>query len=289
MIDMDKKTSADNTTISEAAEILVVVSADGKTSIKPKISIKNIKLNEPTIIVAFPGPGMVGSIAANYIIEQLHMHQIAFVDSEFIIPGIIYIGRKLRHPFRIYADNDGKICIILSDIPIIRTGIHSVLSTVVKWIKKYNAKEVILLDGFPVEGIPGPDRKTVVLSSDVKAAYNDGGLQFIDDDSSDSHFMAFVEGISGGFLASCLSDEIRCTGLYIPASNGIPDSEGAALLIESIDSIRQGILDINTSPLRQKGEKTRRQMEDLIKVMLAQQQKQQEQGQLKAREERMYT
>ncbi|MGC2427159.1 MAG: PAC2 family protein [Nitrososphaeraceae archaeon] len=241
-------------------------------------------------MVAFPGPCMVGSIAANYIIEQLRMHQIAFVDSEFIIPGIIYIGGKLRHPFRIYADNDGKICIILCDIPIIRTGIHSVLSTVVKWIKKYNPKEVILLDGFPVEGIPGPDRKTLALSSDVKAAYNDGGLQPIgDDDDSDSKFMAFVEGTSGGFLASCLSDEIRCTGLYIPASNGIPDSEGAALLIESIGSLRHGILDINTSPLRRKGEKTRRQMEDLIKVMLAQQQKQQEQGQPNARVERMYT
>ncbi len=127
MIDMDKKTSADNTAISEAAEIVTVVSsADGKTSIKPKTTIKNIKLNEPTTIVAFPGPGMVGSIATNYIIEQLRMHQIAFVDSEFIIPGIIYIGGKLRHPFRIYADNDGKICIILCDIPIIRTGIHSV-------------------------------------------------------------------------------------------------------------------------------------------------------------------
>ncbi|MGC2427158.1 MAG: hypothetical protein WA421_08990 [Nitrososphaeraceae archaeon] len=40
MIDMDKKTSADNTAISEAAEIVTVVSsADGKTSIKPKTTI----------------------------------------------------------------------------------------------------------------------------------------------------------------------------------------------------------------------------------------------------------
>jgi hypothetical protein len=56
MIDMDKKTSADNTAISEAAEIVAVVSsADGKTSIKPKTTIKNIKLNEPPLLLLFQG------------------------------------------------------------------------------------------------------------------------------------------------------------------------------------------------------------------------------------------
>ena len=123
--------------------IMDEVLTDGKTSAKPiayTMSTANERqhppgryertnLKEPTMIVAFPRPGMVGSITANYIIEHLHMHEIAFVESEFIIPGIIYIGGKLRHPFRVYANDDGTICVILCEIPILAAGIYSVLNT----------------------------------------------------------------------------------------------------------------------------------------------------------------
>jgi uncharacterized protein len=265
------------------------VITDGKTSVKPippTVSVENgghhdrIGLKEPTIIVAFPGPGMVGSITANYIIEYLHMHEIAFVESEFTIPGIIYIGRKLRHPFRIYANNEGTICVVLCEIPIVATGIYSVLNTVLKWIVKHNTKEVIVLGGFPMEGIPGPDRKAMILSSDnIKAAYSDGTLQPIED----NNIMIFVEGISAGLLASCISNGIKCRGLFIRASNSIPDPEAAAMLIETINMLGHNLLNIDVTPLRQKGEHIRRQMEELIKVMLTQQEHSQIRGQ------RMYT
>lgn len=51
----------------------------------------NSKLTYPVLIVGFSGPGMIGSIT-QYIIEQLQMHQISYVDSEFILPAVIYIG-----------------------------------------------------------------------------------------------------------------------------------------------------------------------------------------------------
>ena len=81
------------------------------------------------------------------------------------------------------------------------------LNTIVKWTVKYNAKEVIVLGGFPVEGILRPDRKTMILSSgNIKAAYVDGALEPIEDNNS----MIFVEGISVGLVAPCLSNGIKC-------------------------------------------------------------------------------
>lgn len=276
------------------------VVTDGKTSIKPITSIisidnreqhvpkeyKETSLKKPTIIIAFPGPGMVGSITVNYIIERLHMHEIAFVESEFIIPGIIYIAGKLRHPFRIYSNNDGNLCIILCEIPIITTGIYSVLNTIVKWALRHKATEVIVLGGLGVDGIPSPDRKTLILSSgNIKAAYTVDGSQPVEE--NENNFMVFMEGISAGLLASCLSNGIKCRGLLIPASNSIPDPEGAAMLIEAINSLRHHLLNIDVRPLREKGENMKKRMEDLIKVMLAQQQ--QQQGQLGTGRQRMYT
>jgi uncharacterized protein len=264
---VNKKDYAETPTTMET-----VSSYDGKTVIKPVTNIDRIKLDEPTIIVAFPGAGMVGSISANYIIEQLGLHQIAFVDSEFAIPGIIYIGGKLRHPFRLYASNDGKICVILCEIPVVSRGIHSVLSTLVKWAKNYNAREMIVLDGFPREGIPPPARRAWILSSDRGIAYTNRGLQPISNvDSRSNNVMIFVEGISGGLLASCLSNGIKCKGVFVPSPNTMPNPEGAAILIDSINALGYRLLNLDSQPLRKKGEKMRGQMGDLIRVMLAQQ------------------
>jgi hypothetical protein len=57
-----------------------------------------VNLNSPLLIAGFPGPRLIGSISTSYIIESLNMQQIACVESEFIMPGVIYVDGKLRHP-----------------------------------------------------------------------------------------------------------------------------------------------------------------------------------------------
>ena len=67
-----------------------------KTTIKPlaKIIQGRKKLNSPILIAGFPG--LVGSISTSYIIDRLHMNQIACVESEFIVPGVIYAEGSLK-------------------------------------------------------------------------------------------------------------------------------------------------------------------------------------------------
>lgn len=74
---------------------------EGKTRVKPlaKVVQGEKKLDSPILIAGFPGAGLVGSISTSYIINKLHMNQIACVESQFIVPGVIYAQGKLRHPF----------------------------------------------------------------------------------------------------------------------------------------------------------------------------------------------
>lgn len=149
---------------------------NGKTRVRPIIAAvrrSKIKLNNPILIAGFPGPGLVGSISTSHIIEQLHMHQIACVESEFIVPGVIYIAGKIRHPFRLYSNQEGNVCVLVCEAPIMIHGIHSVLDTVVKWVKDNKVREVIVLEGIPVEGIPDSSRKPMILSSDIRGDNND--------------------------------------------------------------------------------------------------------------------
>ena len=117
------------------------------------------------MIAGFPGPGLVGSISTSYIIDKLNMHQIACVESEYISPGVIYVDGKLRHPFRLYANKEGNVCVLVCEAPIIINGIHSVLNTVMDWAIKNAIQEVLVLDGIPVQGIPRPDRQPIILGS----------------------------------------------------------------------------------------------------------------------------
>jgi uncharacterized protein len=255
--------------------------SNGKTRVRPitaAIRRSKIKLNNPILIAGLPGPGLVGSISTSHIIEQLHMHQIACVESEFIVPGVIYIGGKIRHPFRLYSNQEGNVCVLVCEAPIMIHGIHSVLDTVIKWVKDNEVREVIVLEGIPVEGIPDSSRKPMVLSSDIRednndSLYKDDSEEKNDFSSSSSSNTTFIAGISGGLLSSCLSNGIACKALLIPTSSGIPDPEGAAILIESISNITDNYLlkRIDARQLREKGAILKRRMIDTIRAVREQQ------------------
>ncbi len=257
---------------------------DGKSQLKPltKVIGKKAKLNKPIFVAGFPGAGMVGPISTSYIIEKLHMHQIACIESEFIVPGVIYVGGKLRHPFRLYANAEGTVCVLVCESPIMVQGIHSVLDTVMKWGVSAEVTEVIVLDGIAMQGMFEGKREPMILSSDGLAIDNANLLH--DEGYNNKHSLfstAFIGGTAGGLLSSCLSNGIACKALLIEATSGIPDPEGAAILIESFSKLSGSkYLKIDTKELREQGAELKRRMEQIMRSVREQQQAQgQQQGQ----------
>jgi uncharacterized protein len=260
----------------------------GKTSIRnvARVVQAKKKLRSPILIAGFPGAGLIGSITTSYMINKLNMSQIACVDSEFIVPGVIYAQGKLRHPFRLYSNKEGDVCILVCEAPIIIHGMHSVLDTVMKWALDKNVREVIVMDGIPTDGLPEPKRTPIILSSDGTKA---DAASLIDDISlgmennntpnddgygNDSYMTtAFIGGMAGGILSSCLSNGIASKALLIPAPRGIPDPEGAALLIEELSKITNSqLLKIDTQQLRKQGASLKSRMEKIMQSYAEQQQ-----------------
>jgi uncharacterized protein len=231
------------------------------------------------------------------------MNQIACVESEFIVPGVIYAEGKLRHPFRLYSNEEGNVCVLVCEAPIIIQGMYSVLNTVMKWALNNKVKEVIVLDGIAIEGFPDPNRTPMILSSDGRKA-DAANLIHEDktditnkeekdhDDSTVYSTTAFIGGIAGGILSSCLSNGIASKALILPAARGIPDPEGAAILIESLTKVMDNEnLKINTQQLREQGASLKKRMEGIVQSFMEQEQgkeKQQGQGSPRTREEVMY-
>src|SRR5215210_4735495 len=282
--------------------IVKEVITDGKSQVKPltKVIQSDAKLNTPILIAGFPGAGMVGSISTSYIIEKLRMHQIACVESDFIVPGVIYVGGKLRHPFRLYANEEGTVCVLVCESPIMIQVIHSVLDTVMKWALNAKSTEVIVLDGISIQGMFEGQREPMILSSDGQVADNANLLHDEEynnnnnnnnnrnsnknnnnNNNNNSFFnTAFIGGTAGGLLSSCLSNGVACKALLIAATSGIPDPEGAAILIESVAKIADNeSLKIDTRELREQGADLKRRMEQIMRSVQDQQQQQQQQQQ----------
>ncbi|HEY9387223.1 MAG TPA: PAC2 family protein [Nitrososphaeraceae archaeon] len=265
---------------------------EGKTTIRPlaKVVQKKKRLDSPILIAGFPGPGLVGSISTSYIINKLHMDQIACVESEFIVPGVIYAEGKLRHPFRLYSNEEGSVCVLVCEAPIMIQGMYSVLDTVTKWALNNKVKQVMVLDGIAVEGIPNLKRTPIILSSDGEAADAASLIQDVEEELNNKEEQteddagrnvypttAYIGGLAGGLLSSCLSNGLASKALLISATRGIPDPEGAAILIESLDKITDNkSLEIDTQHLRKQGATLRTRMEKIIQSLHGQQQ--QEEG-----------
>jgi len=172
---------------------------------------------------------------------------------------------------------------------------HSVLDTVMKWALNNNVKEVMVLDGIAIEGLPDSKRTPIILSSDGRQA-DDSSL--IDDGNNNTKnnladkagteeedrqgaenagsvypTTAFIGGIAGGILSSCLSNGIASKALIITAPRGIPDPEGAAVLIESLaKTTDKESLKIDTEQLRKQGVSLKKRMEKMIQSFVEQQQ-----------------
>jgi len=288
----------------------MIMSSTSPTIIRTMSDINNLQKNKSILIAGFPGPGLVGSISTSYIIDKLNMHQIACVESEYISPGVIYVDGKLRHPFRLYANKEGNVCVLVCEAPIIINGIHSVLNTVMDWAIKNTIQEVLVLDGIPVQGIPRPDRQPIILGSSEmdenitdniknnnnKNAEKDVSLPNTHHDvtsnlnrntigDSNKKYTTFIGGISGGLLSACLSYQIPCAAILVPSSSGIPDPEGASILIESYNSIiKDQNLKINPDQLKEQGQLLKKQLEQIIKS----EQEQRDQGSITEQQGLMY-
>src|SRR6476659_926038 len=288
----------------------MIMSSTSPTIIRTMSDINNLQKNKSILIAGFPGPGLVGSISTSYIIDKLNMHQIACVESEYISPGVIYVDGQLRHPFRLYANREGNVCVLVCEAPIIINGIHSVLNTVMDWAIKNTIQEVLVLDGIPIQGIPRPDRQPIILGSTemdepmIDSNENNNNKNVEKDVSlsntlhavtsnlnrdaigdSNKKYTTFIGGISGGLLSACLSYQIPCAAILVPSSSGIPDPEGASILIESYNSIiKDENLKINPDQLKEQGQLLKKQLEKIIKS----EQEQRDQGSITEQQGLMY-
>ena len=144
--------------------------SDGYSHIRPLLKYNNkINLNNPVLIVGFLGSGMIGQLGTDYIVEQANLHQIYFIESDYILPGAIYVKKRIRHPARIYANKEGTLCVLICEAPILIDGVFSLVNVIIQWCFRNNVKELIVLEGILKQyfsSFEGAEEKIIILTNE---------------------------------------------------------------------------------------------------------------------------
>jgi uncharacterized protein len=216
------------------------------------VETRTVDLKEPLVILGFTGPGLVGDIAVTHIIDQLHMEKIAHVRSRYMPPVVVFIDGKLRHPFRIYADQKGKLCAVVCEAPLRSDGSYPIASSLLDWIEGKGVKELVVLEGFPIHGIPKKRKPFCAAEPEKIKECQEKGVEML--------AAGMIRGLAGCILNECLTRKITGVAFLTPAVAFMPDPEGAATLIEALNKVYD--LKINTEDLLDRAEEIKRKLEE---------------------------
>ncbi len=215
------------------------------------VQTKEIEFNKPKVFVTFPSPGIVGPIIGRQMIESLGLKEIGFFKSDALSPVTIFMENTLKHPYLLYANEEGTILLITIDYPVPQEAYLVVAEGIINFIEQHiDAQQIICLDGIPVKIRP---EKPVVITAAEKGIADELKKYAVE-----LYDHGVVLGLSGAFMSEALIREIIGVTLMTPATQDLPDPEAAVNLINVINDYYN--LSIDTEPLLKEAAKIKEQL-----------------------------
>lgn len=199
------------------------------------------KPQNPIIIQGFPGFGLIGTIATEFLIEHLDAKPIGEFIYDELPPTIAVHQGKLVKPMEVFYAKKQNI-IILHTIIAAKGVEWKMTELIVDMIKKLKAKKIICL-----EGVMSPNGEEVFYYGDEKLKKIARPIQ---------------ESIVMGVTASVLTRYPKAIALFAESHSQLPDSKAAAKLIEVLDKYLG--LKVDTKPLLNQAEEFEKKLKGIL-------------------------
>ncbi|MEM3690856.1 MAG: PAC2 family protein, partial [Candidatus Micrarchaeia archaeon] len=195
-------------------------------------------LKKPILVEGFPGIGLVGTIAASYIVEKLQMQLFGYITSEKFPPIAAVHNKMPLHPARIYKSKKDNLLVLFSEFIIPLHSIHELSEKILSWCIERNVKQIVSLGGIVVQG-----QQDVVFgiasTPELVRQLEEAGIKTIREGAT--------TGVSGVLLADCYSRGFPAVSLLAESKPEFLDPRAAALVIEALKKIVN--LKVNTDDL----------------------------------------
>ena len=206
------------------------------------------KPKNPTIIAGFPGFGLVGTIATEFLIKHLDAEPIGLIRLDEVPPVIAVHRGEAVEPLGIFYSKKYNLILLhaLTSVQGFEWGIADVLERISKELK---VKEIISLEGVGSETETDQSR-IFFMAKNGKRLQNCGAAPLQE---------GIIMGVTGALL---LKKELGATCLFAETHSALPDSRAAAKLIEILDKYLG--LKVDYKPLIEKAEKFETKIKDLL-------------------------
>ena len=212
--------------------------------------ILNKKPKSPTIVHGFPGLGLVGTIATEFLLDHLDVEQIGKITVDEIPAMVAIHEQKMVDPFGIFYNKKYNLVILHAVAPI--QGFEWKLADfVVDVANKLQAKEIVSLEG--VAGNDPNEFKTFYYTNMKKPATKFGGIEPMKE--------GIIMGVTGAILLK--GDGMPLTCLFSETHSNLPDSKAAAKIVEGLDKYLG--LKVDYAPLLKQAENFEAKLQNLLK------------------------
>jgi len=214
----------------------------------------NFTPRAPTFILGFANVGLIGSISASTLIEQLKMEQVGHVLSDKFPPVAVFYDGILKQPFRIYYSKKHNLIVSFCEIPLSARYFTDVAHTLMCWALNVGVKEVVLLQGLATEEpVDGENPVFVAAKKVVQETLAQYGVQILP--------KGILLGLEAAILNVCLNSSLEGHVLMTPVNPQIPSPEGSAAILEILNKIYQ--LDVKTDELKEEGAKIKKKLMEM--------------------------
>jgi uncharacterized protein len=191
------------------------------------------------VIAAFPSIGLVATIAANFLIERLSLHQVGMMDGpDFPTLSVVQNGEPLA-PVRIYTGTymsrgrKQRIVVFLSEFQPNPELVRPVAEAILEWCRDGGATAVVSPEGLVVEGEAATDNIVEVYAigstKRARATLEKAGVSLFTE--------GIVAGVTGVLLNMGKRDGFDVIGILSEARKEYPDARSAATVIDVLSQI----------------------------------------------------
>ncbi len=189
-----------------------------------------------TIVEGFPGFGLIGTIATEFLMEHLDTEKIGIIEMDEVPAMIAVHDSKIVEPVSIHYNKEYNM-VLIHAINIGKNLGWKLADVIIDLAEQLQAKEIISLEGV---GSPNPDASRVFYYTT-----KDGAIAKKFEGVANPLKEGIVVGVTGALLAKHI--KIPILALFAEAKSNLPDSKAAAEIIRALDSYAN--LEVDPKPL----------------------------------------
>lgn len=204
-----------------------------------------------TIIDGFPGMGLIGTIATEFLVEHLKTEQIGSIEVEEAPAMVAVHDGNVIEPVSIHYNKEYNI-VLIHAISVGKEMGWQLAETIRQLAKELQAKEIVAL-----EGVGSPQ---ITQNSNIfYYSTNKKRLKQLDLIAK-----PLKEGIIVGTTGALMAREkiLPITALFAETHSNLPDSKAAASIIKAIDSYLG--LKVDPKPLLKQAEEFEQKLKGMM-------------------------